>query len=260
MRRIILLALITSLGLFAWDNNEDLLAASRSGDLAAVKAALEKGASIEARTTYGQTPLYIAAMSGHEPIVRFLIEKGAVIDVTDTFYKMNMVVFALQRKHYDIVKLLIAKSPANPDQKLSIVANSGRPELVQTVLDAGKPGQPALNRTYEIALQRKQTEVAELLKKAGAEAVPPATVDAKVLASYAGSFKSEQTPLEIKVFVKEGQLFAQATSQPEFPLTPRSATKFEFLAAQLEITFDTPDSFTLKQGGRDLKFTKVVPK
>src|SRR2546425_206664 len=63
MRRIALLALSTSLGLFAGDVNEDLLQASRAGDLAAVKAAVEHGAALEAKTPYGQTPLYLAAMN-----------------------------------------------------------------------------------------------------------------------------------------------------------------------------------------------------
>src|SRR4026207_1014249 len=104
MRRIALLILIAAGGLLAWDANEDLLAASRTGNLPAIQAAIEKGAGIETRTPYGQTPLYLAAMSGHEEAVRFLLAKGAAVDVTDTFYKAPMLVFVLQRKHYGVAK------------------------------------------------------------------------------------------------------------------------------------------------------------
>ena len=261
MRRLVLLILIAAVGLLAFDANEDLLAASRAGNLAAVQAALEKGAGIETKTAYGQTPLYLAAMSGHEEVVRFLLGKGAAVDVTDTFYKAPMLSFVLQRKHYGVAKILIAKSKSSPDQMLAAVSGAGKADLVQTVLETGKPSQTALNRTYELALERKQTETAEVLKKAGAEEpAPSVTVDAKVLASYEGSFKSAQIPLELKVFVKESQLYVQAVGQSEFAPKARSATRFEFLPAQLLIEFDSADSFTLRQSGQTFKFTKVVVK
>jgi len=76
MRRMVWLVFATCLGLYAGDANEELLAASRGGDLAAVRQLIEKGAAIEAKTAYGQTPLYLAAMNGHEEVVRFLLEKG----------------------------------------------------------------------------------------------------------------------------------------------------------------------------------------
>src|SRR5215469_11629966 len=99
MRLIALLMFASALTVFAADANQDLLSASRSGDLAAVKAALENGATLETKTPYGQTPLYLAAMNGHEAVVRFLLDKGASSDVQDTFYKAPMLAFVLQRKH-----------------------------------------------------------------------------------------------------------------------------------------------------------------
>ncbi len=74
MRLIALLAFASALIIFAKDANEDLLSASRAGDLTAVKTAIENGAALETKTSYGQTPLYLAAMSGHEDVVRFLLD------------------------------------------------------------------------------------------------------------------------------------------------------------------------------------------
>src|SRR5436190_8807648 len=152
MRRIILLAFASALA-FAGNSDEDLLSASRSGDIAAVKTALANGAVLEAKTPYGQTPLYLAAMNGHEEVVRFLLDKGASTDVRDTFYKASMLAFVMQRKHWGVAKLLAGKS-ANPDQTLGDVTGTGRADLVQAVL-TNKPSQAALDKAYENALDGK---------------------------------------------------------------------------------------------------------
>jgi hypothetical protein len=260
MRLIALLAFAFTFAVHAKDANEDLLSASRAGDLAAVKTAIESGAVLETKTGYGQTPLYLAAMNGHEEVVRFLLEKGASSDVQDTFYKAPMLAFVLQRKHWDVAKLLVSKS-TKPDEALGDVASTGRADLVQAVLVNSKPSQAALDKAYENALDRKKPEVADLLKKAGAhDPAPPVAVDAEVLASYAGSYKSEQLPIEINVFVKEGRLYIQAVGQPELATKALSATRFVFVPAQIEAEFDEPGSFTLKQGGGIFKFKKGVAK
>jgi hypothetical protein len=170
-----------------------------------------------------------------------------------------MLGFALQRKHYAAAKLLIAKGNGSADDNLMTVAGAGNAELVQAVLDKGKPSQASLDKTYEMAIGRKQAAVAELLKKAGAqEPAPDVPVESKVLESYAGAYKSEQIPLDIKVFVKEGKLYMQPMGQPEFAPKAKSATTFEFAPAQLQVEFDSASSFTLKQGGTSFRFKKAV--
>jgi len=257
MHRLACLVFATAVALLAWDVNEDLLDAARKGDLDTVKALIEKGAPIEAKTPYGQTPLYLAAMSGHEAVVQFLLDKGAQTDVTDTFYKASMLDFVMQRKHYAVAKMIIAKANGNADEQLKAVADQA--DLVQAVLEKGKPTQAAMDSTYEAALAENKKDVADLLKKAGAhEPPPPVAVDAKLLESYAGTFKTEQIPLDIKVFVKEGKLYLQATGQPAFAPKPKSPTVFVMAAYNLEVEFDSASSFTLKQGGQSFKFKKAV--
>jgi hypothetical protein len=100
-----------------------------------------------------------------------------------------------------------------------------------------------------------------LLQKAGAQPpAPAALVDAKVLESYAGTYKSEseQIPTDIKVFSREGKLYLQGTGQPEIALKARSSTIFEFSRARLEVEFDSASSFTFKQGGTSYRFKKAV--
>jgi hypothetical protein len=253
------LVIASALALMGVDRNEELLAAARTGDLAAVKALLEKGAALETQTPYGQTPLYLAAMNGHEAVVEFLLEKGANSEVRDTFYKSTMLGFVLMRKHFGVAKKLIEKGKGPVDENLNTVAGTGRADLVQAVLARGKPSQTALDKAYEVALERKQAEIIALLKGAGAQEPAPAVqVDLKVLESYAGTYKAEQFPLDIKVFVKEGKLYMQATGQPEFAPKAKSPTVFEFAPARLQVEFDSPSSFTLRQNVMNIQFRKAV--
>jgi hypothetical protein len=259
MYRLACLVLATAVALVAWDVNDDLLNAARSGDLDMVKALVEKGAPLEAKTPYGQTPLYLAAMGGHETVVQFLLDKGAKTDVRDNFYQASLLDFVLERKHYAVAKMIVAKGNGNADEQLKDVADAGQLDLVQTVLDKSKPSQAGLDSAYERALAGNKKDIADLLKKAGAhEPAPPVTVDAKVLESYAGTFKTEAFPLDIKISVKEGKLYMQATGQPEFAPKAKSPTVFAFAPADLEIEFDSANSFALKQGGRTIQFKKAV--
>ena len=261
MRRITWLVPVVMIaaGLFAADLNEELLTASRKGDLAAVKQLIEKGAAIETKTAYGQTPLYVAAMNNHEDVVRFLLEKGASPDITDTFYKTPLLTFLASRQYLGMIKLLLQKGANAPEPMLGDLLVSGDLGLVQVILDSKKPSQAVIDSAYERALQAKQTEAAALLKKAGAnEPAPPVRVDLAVLESYAGTYKTSSVPLDIKAFVKDGTLFMQATGQPEFPLKPKSSTLFEFSTAKITVEFDSPSSFTLKQGAGSYQFKKAV--
>jgi hypothetical protein len=234
----------------------DILDAARKGDLASVKAALESKADVESKTRYGQTPLYLAAMNGHIEVVKFLLDQGAKVDVTDTFYKSSAIGFAASRKHVDVVNLLLPRS-TDFDRNLNTATSLRNPELVAAVLAAGKPSQGALDRNFELAASH--AEIAALLRRAGAQPPAPGVdVDLKILESYAGQYKSDTLPLEITVFVKEGKLNLQATSQPGFAPKAKSATVFEFAPARLEVEFNAPGAFILRQGGQVHIFKKAI--
>jgi uncharacterized protein YciI len=145
-----------------------------------------------------------------------------------------------------------------PDPLLASMAETGKADLVQALLDVTKPSQRAIDDAYERALEQKRAEVAAVLKKVGAQEPAPAfTTDPKVLESYAGDYRSDNFPLAIKVFVKDGNLFMQAAGQGDFPLRARSATQFEFKAAGVQVEFASDGSFTLKQGPGSFLFRKA---
>lgn len=254
--KLAILVSMMAIPLLCWDASQDLLDAARKGDLPAAKAAMEGQANLEAKTRYGQTPLYLAAMNGHLDLVKFLVDKGAKVDVTDTFYKGTAIGFAATRKHIAVVKTLLPLS-TDYDRNLDTVTSLRNPELVAAVLAAGKPSQAALDRNFELA--SNNTEISELLRKAGAQPPAPGVdVDAKVLEAYAGSYRAEGFPLEIKVFSKQGKLHAQATGQPELALRAKSPTVFEFTPARIEMEFNSPGAFILRQSGQTLNFKKTV--
>ncbi|MDZ4802475.1 MAG: ankyrin repeat domain-containing protein, partial [Bryobacteraceae bacterium] len=125
---------------------DDIFDAARRGDLAAVKAALDAGAPVDAKWRYDQTALYIAAFRGHAPVVQLLLERGASPDARDTFYKMSAL-DAAAGKNAEILGLLVAKGAKGGETLLPDAAASGRKIVVETLLANGKWSQNVLDET-----------------------------------------------------------------------------------------------------------------
>src|SRR5437016_14126272 len=111
IRQNVLLALVLlfPLSSSAQDGNEEFFAAARKGDVAAVKAFLDKGVDVNTKTRYGATALSYACDKGHTEVVRLLLERGADPDVKDTFYGATPMGWAAPKGYTEIVKLLIDK-------------------------------------------------------------------------------------------------------------------------------------------------------
>lgn len=75
------------------------------------------------------------------------------------------------------------------------------------------------------------------------------------LQSFLGYYSSKDLPLMITITEKNGQLLAQATGQPSFPLTFDKGKRFVYASAGIEIEFEE-NGFTLKQGGVKYKYTQ----
>jgi CubicO group peptidase (beta-lactamase class C family) len=63
-----------------------------------------------------------------------------------------------------------------------------------------------------------------------------------ILEQYVGTYASEGFPLDIKIFLKNGTLQAQATGQSSFPLTAVSSNTFEFSQAKIVMEFMPKES------------------
>ena len=132
-----------------------------------------------------------------------------------------------------------------------IIVNAPDRETARALLDADPMVKATMFRGEVLPLR-------VVLEKPTEAAKPAVAVDPKTLESYAGTYKSEQIPLDVKALVRDGKLFLQATGQPELPLKAVSATQFEFAQAGIVVEFDSPSSFTLKQRGVSSRFKKTV--
>lgn len=85
--------------------------------------------------------------------------------------------------------------------------------------------------------------------------VKVADVAEAVLKSYEGTYSAPNFPMKVIMKFHDGELYAQATGQGEFPLTPASTTEFNFSPANVNIVFSN-NGFTLSQGGMKTVFTR----
>jgi hypothetical protein len=148
-------------------------------------------------------------------------------------------------------KLTLAAQVFDPKGLWGIVIVNAPDQETARALLAGDPG-------VKGNMFRGEALPVRVVLQKPVDTSPAVTVDAKTLESYAGTYKSDTLPLDIKAFVKDGKLYMQATGQSEFPLKAKSATEFEFATAGIAIVFDSSSSFTLKQGGNTSKFKKAV--
>ena len=266
LRRNVLLAIIFAafpFTLFAQDAgkqalNDQLYEAVRKGDAAAVRALLDKGADVNAKFRYGATALFKAAERGNAEIVRILLERGADVKVQDTFYRATAMTWALDGKHTEVVRLLLEKGAGSADEVLMAGAREGSVDLVRLALDKGGAKPETMTSALVVATDEGKADLAELLKKAGAQ--PPPEIDAATLATYAGKYKPEQGA-EITITLAEGKLSATPTGQRAFVLLALDKTSFKPVAFDgIVITFvaegGTITGLTLKQGPNTTAYKK----
>lgn len=91
--------------------NRRLLAAARSGDMAAAEVAIRAGARIETRDQHDRTPLLLASTFDHVDVARLLVASGANPDALDDRHDTPWLVTGVTGS----VEMLEALLPANPD-------------------------------------------------------------------------------------------------------------------------------------------------
>ncbi len=84
-----------------------------------------------------------------------------------------------------------------------------------------------------------------------------AEVPLETLQQYTGVYATEGFPLDIKVFIENGQLMAQATGQGAFLLTAQSDTEFSFSPANITMVFNPEtNSMQFTQMSRSFEMRK----
>src|SRR4029079_4101967 len=136
--------------------------------------------------------------------------------------------WALDNGHVEIVTAILQKDPSGAADVLMTGVRSGKPTLVGVALATGSLKPENLTAALVIATDDKdKTEIAEMLKKAGA--LPPPVIDAAKLQSYVGKYR-EESGTEVTITLTDGRLSAFPTGQRPFPLLAIDDTNFKPLA------------------------------
>ena len=91
----------------------------------------------------------------------------------------------------------------------------------------------------------------------GTKKLDPNALKTTDLDKYLGVYSSKQIPIKITFSKDDTDLYAEASGQDKFPLTPGQKNTYTFSPAGIEIIFDTDkNEMTLKQGGGVFIFTK----
>jgi outer membrane protein assembly factor BamB len=160
--------LLCPCALAADDPRAALFAAVRNTDVAAIKAALDKGADVNAsHEGTGITPLWVAASKGKPEIVELLLSRGADPNSRDGIWYQTPLSSAVGGGHVDIVKALLKAGAKDIEPCFLNAAARRNKELAQLLLDTGKV-RPEVKSAALLVTSRGDNEVNELLKKAGA--------------------------------------------------------------------------------------------
>lgn len=259
---LFLALLITPLAITAQTKqelNDKLFEAVRAGDAATVTALLDKGADVNAKYRYGMTALFKAAERGNLDVANVLIARGIDVTVKDTFYHANALSWALQNEHNDVVKVILAKDPGSVDDVLLNGAREGNVQLVEIAVAQGGATAETLTAALAAALNNKdKPAIAEMLKKAGAK--PPLEIDAAILQTYVGSYKSETSAINITL--KEGKLSAEVVGRQSIPLfavdkVTFKPIEFDGLVMTMTVEGAKVTGFTFKQGPNNTIYKRV---
>jgi ankyrin repeat protein len=256
----LIFALLLPVAAIAQNTNEEFFAAARRGDTAAVKAFLDKGTDVNAKTQYGATALSYAGDKGYVELARLLIERGADVNVKDTFYGETPIGWACVKGHTEVIKLLLDKGARGTDRVLMAGVDLGNVAMVKIALDKGDLAPETLTMALLRAEKDSKADIAEMLKKAGAP--PPFQVDAETLQSYAGAYTG---PVELKFIVKDGKLVGGVPGRDPLTLGALSKTTFtpiEFggVRATFNVEGGKVISITWQQGGESTVFKRVEQK
>ena len=144
--------------------NESLLEAARAGDTAGMVAALNRGASVDAKGRYDLTPLYVAATSGRLDAVKLLVARGANVNAEDSFYHARAAEMAMTNGH-TAVTIFLLESGAKGDGLLLSAVQSNDEAMVKAAL-ASDLTREGLQSASALAGRLQRTPLSAMIKAA----------------------------------------------------------------------------------------------
>jgi len=174
------------------EKRDALWAAVRAGDVKAVKAAIDKGADVNAKSEIGVSSLWIAASKGKVDVIEFLVKHGADVNVRDGIWYQTPLSMTAPEKKIDAAKLLIKAGAKDVDAALFAAVGTGNVKMIEMILKESKVSQDGLDAALYSATLFKNVKVQEILKKAGARPLPDASErDRQAWKKVAGNYESD---------------------------------------------------------------------
>jgi outer membrane protein assembly factor BamB len=240
---LVIVALTLCAAAPAEDLKESLWEAARLGDVKLVKEVLEKGADVNARTSYGATALWFAAYKGRVGVAKLLLEHKANPDLGDRVWGLSPLQMAVSFGHLELITPLLEAKARGADALLVTAAARGDPKLLEAILAKHKPAPEALSvALLFVSKKAKQAkEVQEVLDKAGARSLPRGTEDEqKAWKALAGMYESPGgAPL--RVALQDGVLVVTGGLSGTWVLRPAGKDTFRAVAEDVSLNFEARD-------------------
>ena len=208
-----------------------ILGCARTGRVAALRALLGYGASVDAADTWrGQTSLMWAAAENHAPILNVLLENGAAVDAPSTG-GFNALMFAVRQDARNAARLLIAAGadvnvqlpgarrdaqPAAPGPSLlSMAVTNGHYTMAAMLLEAGADADardPRGNSILHNLVQRRSPQRHLANQFVDSYGVDPTQLDSlelmRMLVARGAdpNARTEPTPIRHERWTDEGDL------------------------------------------------------
>jgi ankyrin repeat protein len=160
------------------DNESKAFFAAFGGNRAQMEAMLAEGVNVNALAPHGYPLICIAAQGGHVDMAEFLIAQGADVNAGHPQLGCTPLHGAAQEGKAEMTRFLLSKGAkinatdtagATP---LHTAAWWGRPEVARTLIASGANVNATDQKGHTplaVALERKNNDVVELLRKAGAK-------------------------------------------------------------------------------------------
>lgn len=156
----------------------DTLTAARDGDHAKLKAILEKYPRAVDSEFWYTKPLHFAVREGHIDVAQLLLDAGADLTHQGFYDEEPLIQIARERQRLDMVEWLkqVYKNQLNSEGRSDPIhraCSEGDREMVEKLIDedatAANRGDEFGRRPLHYAVERKHTEIIELLVKCGAD-------------------------------------------------------------------------------------------
>lgn len=210
-------------------NADALFEAARNGDRARVVQLLDAGVDVNARARYDMTALIFAADKGHLDVVRLLIERGADVNAQDTFYKIRAVDSAANNNHLDVAQYLLEHGSRGAGSALRAGIGQKHAGAVKAAIATQELDGEVLAVALVQAQRSGDPAIIEIVRAAAAakpvSRKPTITLPAATLGSYAGTYRNDGSGLSTTVSAGDNTLTLTGLG-PATVFSPTSETMF----------------------------------